>query len=93
MRFTISHGAASTRDAWPRGKRIYVQLGYPDGIPVNKNTAEATGLPEGTVCRFTSYIMCRHEDGSFSPWNPTHEDLLADDWHCGVPVHLKHIDR
>jgi hypothetical protein len=70
-----------TRDSW-NGPDQYVvlQAGYPDGIPINKNTAEATGLDEGTVCRFRPYLMLCTADGSFVPWAPTVSDVLAEDW-------------
>lgn len=31
------------------------QAGYPDGIPCNKNTAEAFGIPEGTIVKCKPY--------------------------------------
>ena len=57
--------------------------GLPDGVAINKNTAEATGLPEGTVCRFLPYIIMRTVDGSFVPWLASQTDLLAEDWTRG----------
>lgn len=69
------------RAGW-NGAGMYVifQAGYPDGIPINKNTAEATGLPEGTVCKFGPYMMLRAADGTFVPWVPSQTDQLATDW-------------
>lgn len=74
-------GAKITRRGW-NGKNMYVvfQKGYPDGIPINKNTAEALDLPEGTVCRFLPYLLMRTADGRFVPWIASQSDLLADDW-------------
>lgn len=74
-------GKKVCRDGW-NGKGMYVvlQKGYPDGIPINKNTAEATGLPEGTVCKFLPYVMMRAVDGSFVPWLASQTDLLAQDY-------------
>lgn len=64
------------------GKGMYVcyQRAYPDGIPINANTAQATGQTEGTICRFLPYIMMRTVDGSFVPWLCSQTDLLATDW-------------
>lgn len=59
---------------------VVLQKGYPDGIPINKNTAEATGLPEGTICRFNPYFMIHLGDGNFSPWCVDPHALLRDDW-------------
>jgi hypothetical protein len=74
-------GQRMTRDSWNApGQFVVIQAGYPDGIPINANTARATGLPEGTVCRFRPYLMLRTADGSFVPWQPTVSDVLAGDW-------------
>lgn len=75
------NGDRVTRTGW-NGKGMYVvyQRGYPDGIPINANTAEATGVPQGTVCVFRPYLMMRTVDGSFVPWVISQTDALADDW-------------
>jgi hypothetical protein len=63
-----------------------MQKGYPDGIAINRNTAEATGLPEGTLCFFRPYFMLCTAAGDFVPWVPTTSDLLEDDWLVKTPV-------
>lgn len=74
-------GRRVARAGW-NGKGMYLafQPGYPGGIPINRNTANATGLPEGTVCRFLPYVMMKTADGSFVPWLCSQADLLAEDW-------------
>ncbi|RFB35754.1 DUF2829 domain-containing protein [Brevibacillus sp. VP] len=69
------------RKGW-NGKDMFLvyQAGYPDGIPINKNTTEATGIQEGTVCKFQPYIMMKTTDGSFVPWGASQTDLLSTDW-------------
>lgn len=69
------------RVGW-NGKGMFVvwQAAYPDGIPINKNTAEATGIPEGTKRAFLPYLMLHTADGSFVPWLASQTDLLASDW-------------
>ncbi len=69
------------RAGW-NGKGMYLvyQAGYPDGIPINKNTSDATGIPEGTVCKFMPYIMMCTAQGDFVPWLCSQTDLLAEDW-------------
>lgn len=62
------------------GQWVVLQKGYPEGIAINANTAEATGLPEGEVHVFRPYMMLHTADGSFAPWQPTGSDVLADDW-------------
>lgn len=77
----LKSGARVSRAGWNgRGMWLAYQAGYPNGIPINANTARATGLAEGTVCRFLPYIMMRTVDGSFVPWLASQTDVLAEDW-------------
>lgn len=74
-------GAKIARVGWNgKGMWLVFQKAYPQGIPINKNTAEATGIPEGTVCRFLTYIMMKTADDAFVPWLASQTDILADDW-------------
>jgi hypothetical protein len=77
----VKEGKKIARTGW-NGKGMFVvyQKGYPTGIPINKNTAEATGIPEGTVCRFSPYLMMKAADDTFVPWLASQTDILADDW-------------
>ena len=69
------------REGWNgKGMWLAYQKAYPDGIPINANTAQATGIPEGTVCRFLPYLMMRTADGAFVPWLASQTDVLAEDW-------------
>lgn len=73
-------GARVTRDGWNgAGMWVSYQAGYPDGIPINRNTASSTGIPEGTVCPFAPYLMM-WTGATFVPWPPSQADLLAQDW-------------
>lgn len=62
------------------GDYVVLQKGYPDGIPINKNTAEATGIPEGTIKKFLPYLLMCTAQGDFVPWLISQTDILADDW-------------
>ena len=75
-------GKKIARVGW-NGKNMFVviQKGYPDGIAINANTAEATGIPEGTVCRFRPYLMMKTAQDDFVPWVISQTDALADDWY------------
>ena len=77
----VKRGYAIQRKGW-NGKRMYVvyQKGYPVGIPINENTAKATGIAEGTICKFLPYLMMKTADGSFVPWLASQTDILANDW-------------
>ena len=80
----LRNGARLQRRGWNgKGMWICLQKGYPAGIPVNKNTAEATGIQEGVIARFLPYIMLKvvSEDVAvFVPWVASHTDLLSRDW-------------
>ncbi|WP_149264317.1 DUF2829 domain-containing protein [Actinomadura sp. K4S16] len=77
----LRDGSRVARAGWDApGRWVVLQQGYPDGIAINRNTAEATGLPQGTICRFRPYLMLHDSDGAFVPWQPTMVDVLAGDW-------------
>ena len=78
----LKEGYKMARHGW-NAKYMYVayQKGYPDGIAINKNTADATGLKEGTVCRFAPYLILKTTDDIFMPWSPNQRDLLEEDWY------------
>lgn len=72
-------GGMVRRRAWG-GRWVVLQRGYPEGIPVNAQTAEVIREPEGTVRRFRRYLLTAHQDGTLGPWDISQEDVLADDW-------------
>lgn len=77
----LRQGLKVARRGWNGiGMWVVLQKGYPAGIPMNKNTAEATGIPEGTNCVFRPYLMMKAADGSFVPWLASQSDMLAEDW-------------
>lgn len=86
----LRQGKKVARQGW-NGKGMYlvVQKGYPQGIPINENTADATGMARGTVCTFSPYIMLKTASATptaapnFAPWCPTNTDLLETDWTYG----------
>lgn len=77
----VKDGKKIQRYGW-NGKNMFVvyQKGYPDGIPCNKQTAEAWGINEGDNFVCNPYLQIRCVDGSHSMWVPSINDLLADDW-------------
>lgn len=90
---SVQAGRHVAREGWVIGSYVTTQHGYPGGIAVNENTAEATGLPEGSTVVFQPYLMMRLPNpvGServtpppaprFVPWTPNQDDLFARDWH------------
>ena len=77
----IKHGNRLTRAGWNgKGMFLVFQKGYPEGIPINSNTAEALDLPMGTVRRVQPYILMYTAQGNLVPWVASQSDLLADDW-------------
>jgi len=77
----VKSGRKLQRIGW-NGKGMWVvyQKAYPEGIPINKNTAESIGEPEGTVYKFRPYLMMKTANGEFVPWVASQSDILADDW-------------
>ncbi|RKI24695.1 DUF2829 domain-containing protein [bacterium 1xD8-6] len=77
----LKEGCKVAREGW-NGKGMFAvyQKGYPDGIPCNKQTAEAWGLNEGDLFKCNPYLQIKQEDGSHSMWVPSVGDLLAEDW-------------
>jgi hypothetical protein len=77
----VKVGRKISRRGWNgAGQYVVYQPGYPDGIPINANTAEATDIPQGTVMAFRPYLMLHTAQGDFVPWAPSVSDVLADDW-------------
>lgn len=74
-------GVKVARESWNgKGMFIVYQKGYPQGIPCNKQTAEAWGMNEGDLFVCNPYLQIRQADGSHSMWVPSMDDILADDW-------------
>lgn len=78
----MKKGYRVARKGW-NGKKMSVayQKGYPDGIPCNKNTAEAWGMKEGELFKCRPYLQMRCADGTFQMWLASQSDILADDWY------------
>lgn len=77
----VKQGKRVARAGW-NGSNMFVvyQKGYPDGIPCNKQTADAWGLAEGDLFIVRPYLQLRCADGSHAMWAPSGSDALADDW-------------
>lgn len=76
----MQSGNRLARSGWAPHEFVVWQKGYPEGIGLNKNTAEATGLPLGTVCVFDPYLMKQVAERRFAPWTPGTTDVTATDW-------------
>ena len=77
----LKEGKRIHRSGW-NGKGMFavLQKGYPDGIPCNKQTAEAWGLKEGDLFRCEPYMQLKMVNGSHSMWVPSVNDCLSEDW-------------
>ena len=75
-------GKKISRAGW-NGKGMWVvyRTGYPEGIPANKNTADAVGIQEGELFKVRPYLQMKCVDGSFQMWLASQSDILADDWY------------
>jgi hypothetical protein len=74
-------GCKVARAGW-NGKGMFVvyQKGYPDGIPCNKQTAEAFGINEGDLFKCRPYMQLKCSDGACQMWQPSVSDCLECDW-------------
>lgn len=77
----MKQGKRIHRSGW-NGKGMFavLQKGYPNGIPCNKQTAEAWGLNEGDLFRCEPYMQLKMVNGSHSMWVPSVNDCLSNDW-------------
>lgn len=77
----LKDGKKVARAGW-NGKDMFVvyQKGYPQGIPCNKQTAEAWGLNEGDLFKVEPYLQIRMVNGSHAMWVTSINDVLAEDW-------------
>lgn len=78
----LKNGKKVAREGW-NGKGMFVvyQKGYPQGIPCNKQTAEAWGMQEGDLFICNPYLQIKCVNGSHSMWVPSINDILAEDWY------------
>lgn len=78
----LKSGKKVQRSGWNgKGMFLFLQKGYPEGVPANKNTAEALGVEEGSIVKVLPYIAMKTVDGSLVPWLASQTDILANDWH------------
>ncbi|WP_017728504.1 DUF2829 domain-containing protein [Halalkalibacterium ligniniphilum] len=77
----LKQGCKLGRTGW-NGKGMFVvfQKGYPQGIPCNKQTAEAWGMKEGELFKCEPYLQIKTAQGSHAMWVPSINDVLAEDW-------------
>ena len=77
----LKSGKKAAREGW-NGKGMFVvyQKGYPQGIPCNKQTAEAWGIQEGDLFRCEPYLQIQMVNGSHAMWVPSINDVLSEDW-------------
>ena len=75
-------GKRVRRVGW-NGNGMYIVLmpGYPGGIPANEPTAEAHGIPVGSMVHVRPYLLMKDAQGMLVPgWLASQTDLLAEDW-------------
>jgi len=80
-------GYKIARQGW-NGQGMYVvyRTGYPEGIPSNKNTADAIGIPEGSLFKVRPYLQMCCVDGSFQMWTASQSDILEEDWYVVAQI-------
>ena len=77
----LKQGKKLQRENW-NGKDQFVvmQKAYPQGIPANKQTAEAYNMKEGDLFKVAPYLQLRAVNGTHYTWVPSINDLFAEDW-------------
>ena len=78
----LKAGKRVTRKVWKNTCLAY-QKGYPDGIPCNKQTAEAWGIKEGSNFICEPYLQLQRKVGDdyiHAMYIPSNADILAEDW-------------
>jgi hypothetical protein len=77
----LKAGFKLARSGWNgAGMFVVYQKGYPDGIPCNKQTADAWGYNEGDLFKVRPYLQLKTAQGDHAMWSPSTSDALADDW-------------
>ena len=77
----LKEGKLASREGWNgKGLTVAIQKGYPDGIKINKNTAEAWKLEEGDLLKVLPYFQIKDSKGVLQMWVPSTGDILASDW-------------
>lgn len=77
----LKQGKRMRRRGW-NGKGMFIvrQKGYPQGIPCNKQTADAFGYKEGDLFKCEPYLQMRTAQGSHVMWTPCNLDIFGEDW-------------
>ena len=76
-------GKRIARAGWNgKGMFVFLQSGYPDGVPSCPKTAELMGIEPGTTIRVLPYLVMRTADMPLTivPWVISQADALATDW-------------
>ena len=77
----MKSGSKIAREGWNgNGMFVVYQKGYPDGIKVNEQTADAYGVEEGTLMKFRPYMQLKTAQNDCAMWAPSGSDALAEDW-------------
>lgn len=77
----LKNGKRVAREGWNgRGMFVVYQKAYPDGVPCNKQTADAWGMKVGELFKCEPYLQIKMTNGSHAMWVPSINDCLAEDW-------------
>jgi hypothetical protein len=74
----LKQGKQVHRNGWKeKGVMLFIVPG--SKFPVNRPPLLGI-FPEGKAVEYRDHLDIRNEDGTIGPYQPTHEDLLAEDW-------------
>lgn len=80
----IKNGSVAARKSWAAvGQYQYVYYVPPAKYPATRNGNETlAGHAVDDMIQYTGYLAMRHKDGSVSPWGPSGNDAIAEDWYA-----------
>ena len=73
-------GYRIARMTWLIDEFVVYQKGYPQGIPCNKQTAEAFNMNEGDTFICNPYLQKHNSNNTNSMYTASSDDVLAYDW-------------
>lgn len=77
----IKSGKRACRTGWAtKGKWVFLVPGSRITIAADRPLGQVAPELVGETATYRPHIDARKADGSIGPWNPSQEDVLADDW-------------
>ena len=82
----VKAGCRATRSQWSDMGHVFIFLVPGSTFKVNRPPLLRI-YDEGTEIQYLGHIDMRDSYGRISPWQPTQDDMLANDWSLVEPSH------